>query len=85
MTFHGIDPSGVLLCQPIVRDPDRCQIRYPTFLGECVSMRIEQGEAPPLPWPAAVWEHSPGTQNRPGGGTPETAWLTGEELALRSA
>ena len=61
MAFHGIDPSGVLLCQPIERDPTSCQIRYPTFGRQGLSTRIEQGEAPPLPWPDAVWEHVPGT------------------------
>jgi hypothetical protein len=85
MTFHGIGPSGVLLYQPIERDPIRCQIRFPAFVGECLSTRVEQGEASPLPWPDDVWEHSPGTQSRPGGRTPEAAWLTGEELTLRSA
>lgn len=56
--FHGIDPCEVPAGSVIERDATRCEIRYEVLVprvvrdGRPVSvLRVERGEAPPLPFP----------------------------------
>lgn len=63
--FHGLDPNRIPAGSEIVRDEARRQIRYQEFVFDGDKLRIEdmdavivdrveQGEAPPLPFPAEV-------------------------------
>lgn len=67
--FHGIDPNEVPAGTVVERDPVGRRILYESFVktgpnlgdilienGEPVIVaRIEQGEAPPLPFPREAW------------------------------
>jgi len=56
LAFHNIDVMDVRLCgEPVVRDPERRQVRYPAMAdsGQFFTA-VEQGEAPPLPWPSIL-------------------------------
>lgn len=68
--FHGLEPNWIPAGSEIVRDAANCCIRYEEFVfdgerGDYSTVRIEhnepltrlvveQGEAPPLPFPAEV-------------------------------
>jgi hypothetical protein len=66
--FHGIDPHRVLAGTEIIRDAGACAIRYTRIVvvdadggkvaHECGTVAlepvVEQGEAPPLPFPHEV-------------------------------
>lgn len=83
LRFHGLDPMAIVLNgEPLVRDVERCQIRYPALatspvrsLDVATVTVVEQGEAPPLPFPSLLFEHphtdsgppSPGTVAVPSG------------------
>lgn len=65
--FHGLDPNVIPAASVIVRDAPRRQIRFEEYVrdeeGRIVLRndepvligRVEQGEAPPLPFPPEVW------------------------------
>lgn len=58
---HGLDPRTVALGGPMIRDLERCRIIYvgrivdedDVFRG-CWTTMYQQGETPPLPWPAEL-------------------------------
>lgn len=68
--FHDIDPKRVPMCSTIVRNVEACRVEYDQFEvdergrpvsawpdDEVLRRRVcSQGEAPPLPWPAALLE-----------------------------
>lgn len=70
LEFHHVDPHKVLAGTEVVRDAARCRIRYvglvldaqgrkqydgdPEFAGVRSAPMVEQGEAPPLPYPAVI-------------------------------
>lgn len=64
---HTIDPRTIAADSPILRDEERCRIRYTTFVlddggnrvrgddGRVVrALAVVQGETPPEPWPDEV-------------------------------
>lgn len=58
---HGLEPERVLAAGPIHRDAERCRVVYvgrddwsTDALRGCWTTRVQQGETPPLPWPAEL-------------------------------
>jgi hypothetical protein len=77
--FHGLDPRKIVRAAGVMRAPEKCRILYTEFIcdedgtiqvganGELRQvMLIEQGEAPPLPFPQIILDlASTTTQNDP--------------------
>lgn len=77
--FHGLDPRKIVRATGVMRAPEECRILYTEFIqdedghlqldanGEARQvMLIEQGEAPPLPFPQIILDlRSTPTQDDP--------------------
>lgn len=55
---HGLEPERILAAGPIHRDVKHCRVVYvgrtEEFPGNAWTTRVQQGETPPLPWPAEL-------------------------------
>jgi hypothetical protein len=55
---HGLDPAEVSMHGPLHRDEEHCRVVYVgRDSGErpnTWTMRLRQGETPPMPWPAEL-------------------------------